>query len=97
LGFTSIAAPGGFTHTVIFDPTKRCTTATATDNVGNTSEFSLGYLIPTAADVSIGGRVKTPNGRGIGRVTMMLTDQNGAVRITATNHFGYYKFNNVAV
>ena len=51
---------------------------------------------PTAASVSIGGRVKTSFGRGIGGAIVTLTDQNGETRRTPTNPFGYYRFNDVA-
>ncbi|HEY0544573.1 MAG TPA: carboxypeptidase regulatory-like domain-containing protein [Pyrinomonadaceae bacterium] len=47
---------------------------------------------PTAAMFTIGGRVQTADGRGIGRATVSLTDQNSQVRTAITNPFGYYRF-----
>jgi hypothetical protein len=51
---------------------------------------------PTAASVSIGGRVLTVDGRGIGRAIITLTDMNGNTRRALTNPFGYYRFDGVA-
>ncbi len=50
---------------------------------------------PTAATVSIGGRVMTMSGRGIVNVRLTLTDSNGQVRTTTTTSFGYYRFDDV--
>lgn len=51
---------------------------------------------PTAASVSIGGRVLTAAGRGIGNARVKITAPNGATRTAITNPFGYYRFNQVA-
>ncbi len=51
---------------------------------------------PTAAAVSVGGRVTTALGRGITNVRISLTDSNGQVRTTTTTSFGYYHFEDVA-
>ncbi len=54
-------------------------------------------LGPTAATVSIGGRVMTATGRGIGDVLIRLTDSSGNVRTTTTTiKSGYYNFTDVA-
>ncbi len=65
-------------------------TATATDDAGNTSEFTP--FAPTAADASISGRVFGGNGRGLAKARLVLTDTNGNSRYTTTNPFGYYRF-----
>jgi hypothetical protein len=52
-------------------------------------------LAPTAATVSVGGRVMTANGRGIRNVRLTLTDSNGEVRTATTTSFGYYRFDDV--
>lgn len=49
-------------------------------------------LSPTAANVSISGRVTDANGRAISRVRVTITDTNGNIRSSATNQFGYYRF-----
>ncbi|MBC7899142.1 MAG: carboxypeptidase regulatory-like domain-containing protein [Saprospiraceae bacterium] len=47
---------------------------------------------PTAAGVSISGRVMTQDGRGLRNAVVMATDQNGNTRKTITSSFGYYSF-----
>ena len=59
------------------------------DNVANPC------VAPTAASVSIGGRVLDTNGRGVSRAVVNMTDATGAVRTGLTNPFGYYRFENV--
>ncbi len=54
-------------------------------------------LAPTAARVTVGGRVTTQNGQGIRNVLMTLTDSNGAIRTTQTTTFGFYRFTEVRV
>lgn len=52
---------------------------------------------PTAASVTVGGRVVTFNGRGIAKARVMMTDANGEMRTALTNSFGYYRFAEVEV
>jgi CSLREA domain-containing protein len=52
-------------------------------------------VAPTAATVSISGRVTTMNGRGIMNVRLSLTDSEGEVRTAITTSFGYYRFDDV--
>ena len=59
------------------------------DNVANPC------LAPTAASVSVGGRVLDTNGRGISRALVTLTVASGATRTSLTNPFGYYRFDNI--
>ena len=53
-------------------------------------------LAPTAANVSVSGRVMQANGRGVANARVELTDQSGNVRTARTNSFGYYRFEGVA-
>jgi hypothetical protein len=59
------------------------------DNVANPC------LAPTAAAVSVGGRVLDTGGRGISRAIVNMTDATGTMRASLTNPFGYYRFDNV--
>ena len=72
---------------------------TATDlTTGDTSEFAQSAQVqfaPTAASVSINGRVISANGRGISNARVSLTDANGKVKTVTTNSFGYYKMTDV--
>jgi parallel beta-helix repeat protein len=51
---------------------------------------------PTAASVTIAGRVLAPSGKGIGNARVYLTDQQGSTRTALTNPLGYYRFQDVA-
>jgi hypothetical protein len=79
-------------------------TGTGTVNVGwlfQPEDWALGAIavngvnIVTAASVTIGGRVITPNGRGLGKAQVVLIEADGTVRYAATNSFGYYRFADV--
>jgi hypothetical protein len=51
---------------------------------------------PTAANVSVGGKVLTSNGSGISRVAVTLINAaTGEVRSVQTNSFGFYNFSDV--
>ena len=50
---------------------------------------------PTAASVSIGGRVLNANGNAIGKARISMTAPNGETRFAMTNPFGYYRFDDV--
>ena len=47
---------------------------------------------PTAADVSVSGRVLTPDGRGIRNAVVVITDSRGIARSVTTSSFGNYRF-----
>ena len=52
---------------------------------------------PTSAPASVVGKILRNDGRGIPRASVSITDQNGNVRTTRTNPFGYYRFQDVSV
>ena len=62
-------------------------------SVTGTGIFTI--LAPTAAPVSISGRVVTSTGRSISNVIVTLTDSHGGSTSVRTNTFGFYSFNNV--
>ena len=64
--------------------------------LGNVDKGSFEALAPTAAAVSVSGRVMNAKGQGI-RATVYLTDAQGIVRSAKTNNFGYFRFETVAV
>jgi hypothetical protein len=53
--------------------------------------------VPTAATVSISGRVTSTSGRGVFGIVLSLTDSEGYTRTTRTTAFGYYHFEDVMV
>lgn len=54
-------------------------------------------MAPTAANVNLGGQVRTANGNGIRNVIVMLTAPNGTIRTIQTGSFGYFKFENIEI
>jgi hypothetical protein len=51
---------------------------------------------PTAAGVSISGRVFAPDGRGLRNAVVTITDASGATRSATTSSLGYYRFEGIA-
>jgi hypothetical protein len=72
-----------------------------TDTDVNSTDFTAiaptpqAALQPTAAGVSLGGRVVSSSGRGIGNVRVILADPSGQVTTALTSPFGYYQFTDV--
>jgi Carboxypeptidase regulatory-like domain len=52
-------------------------------------------LNPTAADVSVSGRVLTSDGAGIAHATVTMTDPANGLLTAITNAFGYYTFTEI--
>jgi hypothetical protein len=65
----------------------------------NNHTFDVGFtpVGPTAADVTVGGRVTNASGMGIANTTVTLADTTGSRRTALTNAFGYYQFTDVTV
>ncbi|MGH9949821.1 MAG: carboxypeptidase regulatory-like domain-containing protein, partial [Pyrinomonadaceae bacterium] len=65
----------------------------------NTFAVSAGFwqptFAPTAAMVSVSGRVRTSDGRGIRNVSMTVTNGIGTPRTALTSTFGYFRFDNI--
>jgi hypothetical protein len=66
---------------------------------GNVGPFNLNasVFVPTAANVSVGGRITDFAGNGVSRVQVRMTGPSGEVRTAITNTFGYYRIEDVAV
>lgn len=58
--------------------------------------FVVPWHIPTAASVTVSGRVTSAAGRGLNSVRVALTAPNGEQKTVLTNSFGYYRFADVA-
>ncbi len=72
------------------------------DTAGDAGTMALGWSLtiqtmPTAANVSISGRVLTEDGRGIFGARILMTGINGETRVAISNHFGFYRFEGVVV
>jgi hypothetical protein len=83
-GLTINGVPDGHGTLDIYDPT------------GYRQYTIKSNISPTAAHVSVLGRVTTASGRGIRNVTITLTDSAGNQRTVTTTSFGYYRFDDVA-
>ncbi len=59
--------------------------------------FWFQNLAPTAAAVSISGRVRSVSGHGITNARLTLSAPDGAIRTAITSAFGYYAFDGVEV
>lgn len=81
-------ALGTFTFTV---------KATDTDGMAGVKAYTMMILQPTAAEVSVAGRVLTAQGNGLTNARVYLTSEAGNVRTALTGPFGYYRFDNVGV
>lgn len=74
----------------------RTLTITNPDGQQVTRSSIINILPPTAAPASLGGRITDNAGRGLSRVTVTLTNQEGTnTRYAVTNAFGYYQFDSV--
>jgi subtilisin-like proprotein convertase family protein len=59
--------------------------------------FVCSPFTPTAAGVSVSGRVVDMFGSAIGNVTLTLTDSFGQARITRSSPFGYFEFTDIPI
>jgi subtilisin family serine protease len=57
--------------------------------------YRLAMLNPTAATVSVGGRVSSAQGTAVANAHVFLTGPSGEVGSVLTNPFGYFRFENV--
>ena len=77
-----------------FRPVDDPNSANGTGNLADIGAFEV--QAPTAASVSIGGRVMVAGGRGLTNALIYLIDQSGTTRIARTSAFGYYRFDDLA-
>ncbi len=70
--------------------------ATDTDGIAGVKQYSMQVFAPTAANVSISGRVLTADGRGLRNAFVVLTDASGNSRTVRTTAFGFYYFEDVS-
>lgn len=58
--------------------------------------FTCTSATPTAAGVTVSGRVLDADGKPVRRAIITFTDDSGAIRTARANNFGYFRFTNVA-
>jgi hypothetical protein len=66
-----------------------------TSGLPSLSPFAIVTSAPTAANVSVGGRVTTSAGAGIKGALVSMADAFGNKRSALTNSFGYYRMDDV--
>ncbi len=86
----------GATPTIVASTLNAAANTISATGVSSFSDWTAGALLaPTAANVSVSGRVLTANGQGVRNATVVLSDQEGNSRTTVTSAFGYYRFDDV--
>jgi uncharacterized repeat protein (TIGR02543 family) len=87
LGFTAVY-PGGTVDAA-------SNTASAA-GVSSFSQWAAGNLAPTSANVSLGGRILTADGRGIQNARVTVSGNSVPLKLTTTTGpFGYYRIDNL--
>lgn len=97
---SNIANTGSYTWTVPSTPTTQGRIRVREFNfIAPTGASASNFVMtsPTAASVTVAGRVLTSGGRAIGRANVMMIDSQGNLRSTQTNSFGHYYFEDVEV
>ena len=98
-GAFGLSSPNGNWNLYVYDDNNAARPASqASPNVVSgqvAGGWGLQLLAPTAAGVSISGRVATVSGSPIYGATVSLTDAAGTVRTAITNPFGYYSFDGI--
>lgn len=54
------------------------------------------FMVPSAAAVTISGRVLSPKGRGLANARVVLMESSGRILTARTNNFGYFRFEEAA-
>ncbi len=67
------------------------------NSVNSFSVWTVGGFAPTAAGVSVSGRILTAEGEGVRSARVVMIDSQGIVRMTVTGSFGTYRFDDVRV
>lgn len=58
--------------------------------------LNVSLTVSTPTFATVGGKVLTPDGRGLRNASVSITDSQGVRRTATTNSFGLYTFNNVS-
>ena len=96
LAITAALLLSGGTASVMSGSVNTISNIVAAQGVSGFSDWTLAEFAPSAATVSLGGRIVATDGRGISKAIVTLTDQNGDVRRILTGSLGYYRFDDVA-
>ncbi len=98
LGFVSLPRPGSTSGgSNQFTGSAGCLVITNINSGNSVLNFLNGPASPTAASVTVRGRVLSPFGRGVSRARVMMTNSIGETVTVMTNPFGFYTFGNIEV
>jgi len=87
--------PNGTWHLYVRDDNATAIASGPAAVTGSIGGWGLQFFAPTAAHVSISGRVADANGYGLRNAVVQATDASGHVVTARTNAFGYYSFDNL--
>jgi hypothetical protein len=95
--FKFVRRAGGIDTEIAPSSSDTATNSFTLNGVTAFSDWTLGLVAaPTAANVSISGKVLSAGGRAISNATVVLqSSATGQTRSVRTNTFGYYHFDNV--
>lgn len=99
IGTTVVLSLGSITtagNVAAAPPANGSFTTFLTDGNGFKCSTNGVAINPSAANVSIAGRVLAPGGRGLQNAQVVLTDGQGNTRMAVTSTFGAYRFEGVA-
>lgn len=91
----TIRIPDAFLNSLTIGVRIRVELTSDTNELWVVDDFIAYTSVVTAAQVSVGGRVSTPDGQGIPRATVIITTPGGQTRQAITNPFGYYRFDDL--
>lgn len=86
---------GGGTATLVNSTIDTAAKTVTAPSVSQFSDWTLAQLAPTAAPVSVSGRITSGLNRGVLGARVSLTDAGGQTRTTRTDFFGFYRFETV--
>lgn len=94
--FAGLAANGTYTVAPLQDGNIYSAPEVSIDALqSNLAGLVFTRLTPTAAGVSISGRITTKDGIGIGRARLTLTSRTGETLTAVTGPFGYFRFDDI--
>lgn len=97
---TVIAPAGGASANGIFEADLAIGQPISETSASGNSSVTSGFwnftpLAPTAASISISGRVQNGSGAGVTNAILYLQTQDGQILVARSSSFGYYQFDNI--
>jgi hypothetical protein len=89
------AAPGTYPITFSSTPTGQSVSNATGALLTTAYETGIVLILPSAAGVTVSGRVLNSNGQGVRNATVVITDSEGNRRTATTGSFGFYTFEDV--